>query len=137
MWGQTFRFAQSGGFPLLETLLLVGASALAGRSRAQLMASNALGLAFVVVKFVGDAEMIQRGLTPASSLMLGCWFALTTVHALHVLAGAVASGWLAGPGFAMATDDADRWAARIQATQRYWLFVDLVWIAIIVSFYLA
>jgi len=135
-WGQSFRIAQGvGGFPLLETLLLVCATALVGHSRVRLMAGNALGFAFVVVKFVGDAKMIGRGLTPASNLMLACWFTLTTVHALHVLGGAVASGWLAGPGFPMAADDPDRFAARIQSTQRYWLFVDLVWIAIVLGFY--
>ena len=67
--------------------------------------------------------------------MWACWFTLTGVHAFHVLAGAVFTGWLAGPAFRMSAEDRDRWLARIDATRRYWLFVDLVWLMIVVGFY--
>jgi heme/copper-type cytochrome/quinol oxidase subunit 3 len=125
-----------GGLPWLETVLLIGATAAFGPSRIRLMAANALGLAFVAVKILNDAVMIGEGQAPASNLMLASWFTLTGVHAFHVLAGAVFSGWLAGPAFRMAADRRDRWSARIEATRRYWLFVDLVWLIIVVGFYL-
>ena len=128
--------ASFGGFPWLETLLLVGASAAFGAKRSQLVVSNALGLTFVVIKLMNDLAMIEQGLLPSTNLMLACWFTLTAVHAFHVLAGAVFTGWLAGPSFGMATEDRDRWMARIEATRRYWLFVDLVWLFIVVGFYL-
>jgi heme/copper-type cytochrome/quinol oxidase subunit 3 len=35
----------------------------------------------------------------------------------------------------MASDDNQRWVARIDATRRYWLFVDAVWLTIVVGFY--
>jgi heme/copper-type cytochrome/quinol oxidase subunit 3 len=124
-----------GAFPWLETLLLVGASAAFGPSRLRLIVSNSLGLTFVAMKVIGDLEMMRDGSTPASSLMLACWFTLTWVHAAHVLGGAVFTGWLGGPGFGMAENDRDRWTARIEATRRYWLFVDVVWLAIVVGFY--
>lgn len=133
--GSTDWPAALAGFPWLETVLLVGASAAFGPSRVQLMAANALGLAFVAVKILNDAVMIGAGQTPAANLMLASWFALTGVHAFHVLAGAVFSGWLAGPAFGMASDQRDRWTARIHATRRYWLFVDLVWLIIVAAFY--
>jgi cytochrome c oxidase subunit 1 len=123
------------GFPWLETVLLIGASAAFGPGRVQLMAANALGLAFVAVKILGDTTMIGDGQTPATNLMLASWFTLTGVHAFHVLAGAVFSGWLAGPAFRMASEQRDRWLARITATRRYWLFVDLVWLIIVTAFY--
>ena len=124
-----------GGFPWLETLLLVGASAAYGAKRSQLVVSNALGLTFVVIKVIGDVALIGKGITPATDLMWACWFTLTGVHAAHVLGGAIWSGWLAGPSFKMAADDRERWLARIEATRKYWLFVDLVWLLIVASFY--
>ena len=133
--GSTDWPAAFAGFPWLETVLLIGASASFGPSRVQLMAANALGLAFVAVKIMNDAVMIDAGQTPASDLMLATWFTLTGVHAFHVLAGAIFSGGLAGPAFGMAADQRDRWAARIHATRRYWLFVDLVWLIIVAAFY--
>jgi heme/copper-type cytochrome/quinol oxidase subunit 3 len=123
------------GFPWLETLLLVGASATFSHERIRLIAAHTLGLTFVVIKFAGDLALINRGITPATNLMWACWFALTAVHAIHVLGGAIFTGWLAGPSYRMSVDDRERWRARIDATRKYWLFVDIVWLMLIASFY--
>ena len=132
------------GFPWLETLLLVGASAAFGAKRSQLIVCNALGITFVVILLVGYTTLIGTGITPATNLRWACWFTLTGVHAVHVLAGAVFTGWLAGPAFRMSGTgsrepgtDRGRWLARIDATRRYWLFLDAVWLAIVVSFNIA
>ena len=122
-------------FPWLETLLLVGASAAFGPKRSQLVVSNALGLTFVFIKVLSVAALITAGTTPAVSVMWACWFALSAVHLLHVAGGAVFTGWLAGPAFRMAGDHRERWLARIDATRRYWLFVDFIWLILVLSFY--
>ena len=124
-----------GGFPWLETVLLVGASAVFGAKRSQRVVSNTLGLTFVAMKILGDLALIEKGITPATNLMWACWFTLTGVHAVHVLGGAIFTGWLGGPSYKMATDEPERWLARIDATRRYWLFVDAIWLAIVVGFY--
>ena len=124
-----------GEFPWLETLLLVGASAAFGAKRSQLIVSNALGLTFVVIKALSDAALIDKGVTPSIDLMWACYFTLTGVLAIHVAGGAVFTGWLAGPSFKMAAEERDRWLARIEATRRYWLFLDLVWLFIVAAFY--
>jgi cytochrome c oxidase subunit 1 len=133
--GSTGWPASIGAFPWLETLLLVGASAAFGAKRSQLVLSNTLGLTFVAVKVLSDLSLINNGITPATNLMWAFWFTLTGVHAVHVLAGAMFTGWLAGPSFGMAAEDRERWLARIEATRRYWLFVDLVWLVIVGAFY--
>jgi cytochrome c oxidase subunit I len=124
-----------GGFPWLETMLLVGASAVFGARRSQLVVSNALSITFVFIKLISDAALIDKGITPATNLMWACWFALTWVHAAHVFGGAIWTGWLAGPAFKLAQFEPERWRPRIEAMRRYWLFVDLVWLIIVVSFY--
>ncbi|HWI19704.1 MAG TPA: cbb3-type cytochrome c oxidase subunit I, partial [Vicinamibacterales bacterium] len=126
-----------GGLPWVETLLLVGASAVFSHERIRLIIANALGLTFVFIKVVGDLALIERGITPATNLMWACWFTLTAVHAVHVLGGAIFTGWLGGPSYRMSVEDKDRWLARIEATRRYWLFVDAVWLILVVSFYVA
>ena len=123
------------GFPWLETALLVGASAAFSRERIRLIAAHTFGLTFVVIKLVGDLALIDKGITPATSVFWACWFALSGVHAVHVLAGAAFTGWLAGPSYRMSVEDPDRWLARIDATRRYWMFVDLIWLLLVASFY--
>jgi heme/copper-type cytochrome/quinol oxidase subunit 1 len=124
------------GFPWLETLLLIGASAAFNKGRMRLVVSNSLALTFVVIKILGDVTLIQAGITPATSVFWACWFALTGVHAAHVLGGALFSGWMAGPAFRISEFEEERWTARIDAMRRYWIFVDVVWLLIVVSFYL-
>lgn len=133
--GSTAWPGSVGAFPWLGTLLLVGASAAVGSKRSQLVVSNALGLTFVVIKVIGDAALISKGITPSTDLRWACWFTLTGVHTAHVFAGATFTGWLAGPSFKMAAEDRDRWLARVDATRRYWLFLDLVWLFIVAGFY--
>ena len=125
----------AGAFPWVETVLLVGASAAFGAKRSQLVISNSLGLTFVIMKILADVELIRSGVLPSTNVMWACWFALTWVHAAHVAGGAIFTGWLGGPGFRMASDEPDRWSARIEATRRYWLFVDSVWLLIVMAFY--
>jgi cytochrome c oxidase subunit I len=126
--------AQSLAFPWLETILLIGASAVFGASRFRLIGAHALSLTFVVIKVFGDLALIGRGVTPATNLFWACWFALTGVHALHVLGGAIYTGWLAGPAFRMSEEERERFVSRIEVTRRYWLFVDLVWLCIVIGF---
>jgi cytochrome c oxidase subunit 1 len=123
-------------FPWLETVLLVGASAAFNHERIRLIASNALGLTFVIIKLLGDVALIDKGITPATNLMWACWFTLTWVHAFHVLGGAAFTGWLAGPSYRLTLDDRERFTARVEMTRRYWLFVDAIWLLIVISFYL-
>lgn len=124
------------GFPWLETVLLVGASAAFSKGRMRLVVSNSLALTFVIIKILGDAALIKSGITPAASVFWACWFTLTGVHAAHVLGGALYTGWMAGPAFRISEFEESRWADRIEATRRFWIFVDLIWLLIVASFYL-
>jgi cytochrome c oxidase subunit 1 len=122
-------------FPWLETALLVGASAAFAEERIRLIGAHALGLTFVFLRVLADVAMIRKGLLPSASLQLACWFTLGGVHTALVLAGSVASGWLAGPAFAMKAGDRERWLARIEGTRRYLIFIDIVWLALAGAFF--
>jgi heme/copper-type cytochrome/quinol oxidase subunit 3 len=122
---------------LLMTALLLAATAVSALSaiaslRVRLLVSSALALAFLVLKFVDYSSKISAELLPATNLLLACWFTLTGVHAAHVGAGIAANLWAtAGAGRSMPRD-----RERARALNVYWLFVDLVWLAILFTFYL-
>jgi cytochrome c oxidase subunit 1 len=122
---------------LTGTFLLVAAAATLRGDRMALLVSAGLAAAFLAMKVLDYRSLIAAGLTPSRDLLLACWFTLTGLHALHVLAGALVNLWHAGPGYALAAADPDRWQERIRATRLYWLFVDLIWVAILASFYLS
>ena len=123
-------------FPWLETALLIGASAAFSEERIRLIGSQALGIAFVAIRLMNDAIMIRKGLVPSASVQLACWYTLGAVHTTFVFGAAVFSGWLAGPSFSMKAAQRERWLARIEATRRYWIFVDIVWLALVGAFFI-
>jgi cytochrome c oxidase subunit 3 len=118
----------------LEAALLIGASAVFGPTRFRLIGAHAMALAFVVVKALSIAAMLNVGSDRTLNIPLACWVVLSGVHAAHVLGGALYTGWIAGRAYRDSEDDRPRFLARVEATRKYWLFVDLVWLFIVVGF---
>ena len=106
-----------------------------GTSRARLAGSALFAALFVIVTVLNDTSLIAKGMTPASSVFLASWFTLTGVHAAHVLGGAIAAAWFAGPACSIAAREPQRWRSRVESLRRYWLFVDLIWLAIVIGFW--
>lgn len=121
---------------------LLGAAALAlgGRvsalTRRRLTASTVMAVIFLAAKMLEYRAKIAAGLLPSTNLMLGSWYTLTAMHALHVAGGAVVTGWLAGPGWRFTSIAPARLGARLEAVRLYWYFVDLVWLGILAAFYI-
>ena len=105
----------------------------AGGTQILLGASAVLGAAFLVIKWLDFAAMRDAGRHPADDLAVACWFVLTGVHWLHVFGGVVANVWVARSVTRLASSHV---AERLHALKLYWTFVDLVWIAILVSFFI-
>ena len=124
------------GFPWLETALLIGTSAAFGDTRFRVIGAHALSLTFVIIKVLSDLALMRTGISPATSLMWGCWFAITWVHAVHVLGGALFTGWMAGRAYQASDVQRAQWLARVAVMRRYWLFIDIVWFFIVGAFYL-
>ncbi|MEZ5317497.1 MAG: cytochrome c oxidase subunit 3 [Vicinamibacterales bacterium] len=103
-------------------------------TRRRLWPAAALGLAFLVVKSLEYRGEITAGLVPATSTFLATYFVLTGLHALHVAAGIVANLWVvAGAGRVPPAMTLGRTAA----LSLYWMFVDVVWIVMLVLLYLS
>jgi len=118
----------------VEAVLLLSATAVFGSTRFRLIGAHALALAFVVVKVMNMAVMATTVSHPSLDVSLACWFVLSGVHAAHVLGGAIYTGWIAGRAYRHSEDDRARFLARVEATRKYWLFVDLVWLFIVIGF---
>jgi cytochrome c oxidase subunit 3 len=85
----------------------------------------------------GDAPMSLSSRTPAAGkveLFFFLYFALTGIHALHMIIGIVALGFL----FVFAWRGLYRpeWHAHVELTGLYWHFVDIAWIFIFPLLYL-
>jgi cytochrome c oxidase subunit 3 len=127
---------------LVNTFVLLGCTASIWRARsrdplqamASLAASTFLAFAFLVVKGAEYRVDITEGLIPSASAFLACYFTLTGLHALHVLAGGLANAWvIAGTRRVMPALT----AGRVRAVSLYWMFVDGIWLIILLLFYLS
>ena len=106
----------------------------AGRTRLFLILTILLGLTFLGVKaFEYDAKF-HHGIGPSTNIFWSCYFALTGLHGLHVLIGAVANGWVLAQ-----TGSPRFWAEKshlVEISGLYWHFVDVVWIFLFPLVYL-
>ncbi|WAS95213.1 cytochrome c oxidase subunit 3 [Nannocystis punicea] len=105
-----------------------------------------LGAAFLALKGWEYAHHFEHGETPQIDLaglgrgpglatFFGVYFVLTGFHALHVLGGLGALGWLAVA--AWRTPASDLRGSPVMAVGLYWHFVDIVWLFLFPALYLA
>jgi heme/copper-type cytochrome/quinol oxidase subunit 3 len=126
----------------LNTVVLLGATLLVWLARSgsapdarwPFLASAALALLFVAVKTWEYRGELAGGSLPSKNTFLALYFTLTGLHALHVLGGALANLWVA---VSAARVGRAMTLGRARALSLYWLFVNMVWLAIFTLFYLS
>jgi heme/copper-type cytochrome/quinol oxidase subunit 3 len=93
-----------------------------------------LGLVFLLVKSFEWSGKLSAGIVPGVSGFWSFYYAMTGLHALHVLAGVIVNTVLLGVALC-----GRLWpmARRIEMAGLYWHFVDLVWIFLFPLLYLA
>jgi cytochrome c oxidase subunit 3 len=92
------------------------------RARKFLWCTLGLGVLFLCLKAFEYRHEILEGHTPKAGLFWSFYFAMTGLHALHIIAGLVMMLYL------LARLKLDRALARVAPIGLYWHFVDVVWI---------
>ncbi|HEY2431787.1 MAG TPA: cytochrome c oxidase subunit 3 [Vicinamibacterales bacterium] len=103
------------------------------RYRLSLALAVILALSFCAWKALEYQELFRAGHSPASSTLMATFFLLTGVHVLHVLGGIAATVWIVLRGGAV--PDRGPTINRLRALTRYWTFVDIVWLVLLVLLY--
>lgn len=103
--------------------------------RGWMLAAVLLPLLFVPYKGLQYLDLSEFRIYPSTSTQWATYFLLTGVHAAHVAGGVLVNAWLLLTGTATWVDAAPKIINRMEATARYWYFVDLVWIVIFVLMY--
>lgn len=73
---------------------------------------------------------------PAYNAYYAIYFAMTGMHALHILGGIVVMLYFWGPGVALYRHTPEQFSNRIEVTGLFWHFVDIVWIFVFPTLYL-
>ena len=105
-----------------------------GKLRFFLLLTIVLGTAFLCVKGYEYSLKFAHGHLPGTGIFWDCYFTLTGVHGLHVLAGILANVWLLALTFQK--DFLKVRGHRIEVSGLYWHFVDVVWIFLFPLVYL-
>jgi heme/copper-type cytochrome/quinol oxidase subunit 3 len=99
-----------------------------------LIATVALGAAFLTGQGIEYSRLVADNVTPARNLFGTMFFTLTGFHGLHVLVGLV--GLLIAAGVGAAGRLTARRHGGFEALALYWHFVDGVWIVVFSVVYL-
>ncbi len=88
------------------------------------------------IHLVPDQIARMHSYGPWHNTYLASYFAITGLHALHVLGGIIVIFYFWGPGSRMWHTEPERFTNRIEVSGLYWHFVDLVWIFVFPTLYL-
>jgi len=116
-----------------------------GRLSAALqLATIAMGIVFLVIKYAEWAQKIRLGLYPNSPVLLqkppgeilffGLYYVMTGIHGLHVLIGIGVISCMVF--FTVRKKITRQNPIRLENTGLYWHFVDIIWIYLFPLFYL-
>ncbi len=105
-----------------------------GRLRLFLLFTILLGLAFLGVKGYEYSQKFAHGHFPGSGIFWDCYFTLTGVHGIHVLAGVITNLWILWLTFR--EDFLETRGHFVEVAGLYWHFVDVVWIFLFPLVYL-
>jgi heme/copper-type cytochrome/quinol oxidase subunit 3 len=105
------------------------------RTKRYLFLTICLGLTFLGIKAFEYSHEIAQGFTPLAGTFWSFYYAMTGLHALHVLAGIIANLVL----FIMAVKGSlwPNTQQRVEYAGLYWHFVDIVWIFLFPLLYLS
>jgi heme/copper-type cytochrome/quinol oxidase subunit 3 len=90
------------------------------------------GLLFLGIKALEYTTEIRAGFTPSTGIFWSFYYAMTGLHALHVLGGVVVNAVVLLAGASSLEHP-----HRVELAGLYWHFVDLVWIFLFPMLYLA
>ncbi len=97
------------------------------------MMTTALGVAFLIGQVVAWRQLEQQGIYLASNPASSFFYIFTGAHALHLLGGIAALGYVARKNFSE-TNVSRSVAAEV--TSYYWHFLDALWLFLLALLYL-
>jgi cytochrome c oxidase subunit 3 len=134
-------FFVSAAVILLSSLSLHGAYYFFGKGnkrayRGLLLGTFLLGLLFIVSQYLGWQEMVEIGVPLTTNPSGDFIYAISGVHAAHVLGGMAAIIVAIIHAFGLPFRVTATRKLRLEMTLTYWHFVDLLWIYLLVFFLL-
>ncbi len=111
-------------------------------ARTNLLITVSLGALFLVVKAFEYSMKIHHGYFPGGEavvanpglgIFVSYYFAMTGLHALHIVAGII---WIAAVCRSARPDAGPAFPRKVEYAGLYWHFVDVVWVFLFPLFYL-
>lgn len=100
--------------------------------KALLSTTFVLGITFVALQLVGYDLMAAQGLDIKINPSVSFIYAISGLHALHVIGGIAVLAVALVLAFIKGTEQSPARSLRLQLTLTYWHFVDILWIYLIV-----
>ena len=107
-----------------------------GRHKFFLGLTLLLGALFIGIKWIDYSQKFSHGLFPSTSTFLAIFFALTGVHALHVIGGMVVISYFWLSGHKLWEIEPEHFLSRVTVTAMYWNFVDAIWVILFILLYI-
>jgi len=107
------------------------------KAKNQLIVAILLGVAFIALKSVEYSQKLDQGITPASNVFYGLYFAATGMHLLHVFVGVLFLFFISRNYGLDKQEGEGLDFAWVEAAGCYWHMVDVLWFLLFALLYLA
>ena len=97
------------------------------------MLTTALGVSFLIGQVVAWRQLAQQGIYLASNPASSFFYIFTGAHALHLLGGIAALGYVARKNFSEVNVSR---SVAAEVTSYYWHFLDALWLFLLALLYL-
>lgn len=104
----------------------------AKKYRLLLVITGILGLAFVIMQYIGWSHMFNIGIDLKGNPSGSFFYLITAAHAAHVFAGVAAIAVACYHAFALKYRVTEKRKNRFELVLHYWHFVDLLWVYLLV-----
>jgi len=101
--------------------------------KAYWMLTTALGVSFLIGQMVAWRQLAQQGIYLASNPASSFFYIFTGAHALHLLGGIAALGYVARKNFSEVNVSR---SVAAEVTSYYWHFLDALWLFLLALLYL-
>jgi cytochrome c oxidase subunit III len=101
--------------------------------KAYWMLTTALGVSFLIGQVVAWRQLAQQGIYLASNPASSFFYIFTGAHALHLLGGIAALGYVARKNFSEVNVSR---SVAAEVTSYYWHFLDALWLFLLALLYL-
>ncbi len=93
------------------------------------------GIAAIICIAIDHGIEASEGMKASTNTFYACWYLITGLHRIHVVAAIAYTLYLGLPGSSLRHTDPQRYRNRVECLGLFWQFLAFIWLVTFACFY--